>query len=55
VIRPHLKDPYTHELEYFHEVVTTGGTPKTTPEDYVEDLELFAEIIRVLAAGARSG
>lgn len=48
VLRPHLKDPYTHELEYFHEVVTTGGTPKTTPEDYVEDMELFVEIIRAL-------
>ncbi|PZF82493.1 Gfo/Idh/MocA family protein [Jiangella anatolica] len=48
VVRPHLKDPYTHELEYFHEVVTTGGTPKTTPEDYVEDMELFIDIIRAL-------
>jgi predicted dehydrogenase len=48
VIRPHLKDPYTHELEYFHEVVTTRGTPKTAPEDYVQDMELFVEIIRAL-------
>ncbi|WP_433158083.1 Gfo/Idh/MocA family oxidoreductase [Kribbella sp. CA-247076] len=48
VIRPHLKDPYTHELEYFHEVVTSGAAPKTTPEDYVQDLELFVDIIRAL-------
>jgi predicted dehydrogenase len=48
VIRPHLKDPYTHELEYFHECVTTGSTPKTGPEDYVQDMELFVEIIRAL-------
>ncbi|HYG92153.1 MAG TPA: Gfo/Idh/MocA family oxidoreductase, partial [Nocardioides sp.] len=48
VVRPHLKDPYTHELEYFHEVVTTGGTPKTSPEDYVQDMKLFVEIIRAL-------
>lgn len=48
VIRPHLKDPYTHELEYFHEVVTTGQAPKTSPEDYVEDMELFIDIIRAL-------
>ncbi len=48
MIRPHLKDPYTHELEYFHDVVTTGGTPKTTPEDYVQDMELFVEIIRAM-------
>jgi predicted dehydrogenase len=52
VTRPHLKDPYTHELEYFHEVVTDGVAPKTDPEDFVEDLDLFAEIIKVLAAPA---
>lgn len=50
VIRPHLKDPYTHELEYFHEVVVDGRTPKTTPEDFVEDLDLFAELIKVLGS-----
>jgi predicted dehydrogenase len=48
VRRPHLKDPYTYELEYFHDVVTTGGTPKTSPEDYVQDMELFVEIIRAI-------
>jgi predicted dehydrogenase len=48
VSRPHLKDPYTHELEYFHEVVTEGRSPKTSAEDFVEDLEIFEEIIRVL-------
>jgi predicted dehydrogenase len=48
VLRPHLKDPYTHELEYFHQIVTTGGTPKTSPEDYVADMELFIELIRVM-------
>ena len=46
--RPHLKDPYTHELEYFHQVVADGTAPKTSPEDFVEDLDLFAELIRVL-------
>jgi predicted dehydrogenase len=49
VSRPHLKDPYTHELEYFHEMVTGGGRPKTDPEDFAADLELFAELIRVIA------
>ncbi len=48
VSRPHLKDPYTHELEYFHETVTTGGTPKTSPEDYLEDMELFIELVRTM-------
>lgn len=49
VARPHLKDPYTYELEYFHEVVTRGGRPKTDPEDFVEDLELFAQLVRAMA------
>ena len=48
VDRPHLKDPYTAELEYFHAAVTEGFVPKTSPEDFVEDLELFAEIVRVV-------
>lgn len=48
VSRPHLKDPYTHELEYFHHVSTTGTTPKTGPEDFALDLDLFGELIRVL-------
>lgn len=48
VSRPDLKDPYTHELEYFHHAVTTRTPVKTTPEDFVEDLDIFAEIIRVL-------
>jgi predicted dehydrogenase len=50
VSRPHLKDPYTHELEYFHTMVTTGGQPKTGPEDFVEDLDLFAALIKAMAA-----
>jgi hypothetical protein len=32
--------------------VTTGGTPKTSPEDYVQDMELFVEIIRALQASS---
>jgi predicted dehydrogenase len=52
VSRPHLKDPYTAELEYFHAMITEGFVPKTTPEDYVEDMELFVELIRVMAESA---
>ena len=44
-LRPTYKDPYTHELEVFHEVVTTGVTPKTTPEDFADDLRLFRLIV----------
>lgn len=48
VRRPHLKDPYTHEWEYFHRCVTTGKRPKTSPEDFLSDLQLFAELVRHL-------
>lgn len=51
--RPHLKDPYTHELEYFHRTVMDGTEPKTSPEDFVEDLDLFAELIRALGKDGR--
>jgi predicted dehydrogenase len=52
VLRPHLKDPYTHELEHFHAAVTGGAEVKTTPEDYVEDMELFIDIIRAIERDA---
>ena len=48
VLRPTFKDPYTHELELFHRVVTEGLQPKTTPEDSIEDLKLFRRIIEAL-------
>lgn len=51
VVRPTFKDPYTHELEHFHDVVTGKVQPKTTPEDFVADLKLFREIIDVLRVG----
>ena len=53
VNRPNLKDPYTHELEYFHQIVQDGTAPKTTPEDFVHDLDLFAELIQVLGRDSR--
>jgi predicted dehydrogenase len=46
--RPDLKDPYTHEFEQFHRAVTEGTAPKTTAEDFLQDLDLFGEIIRAL-------
>jgi len=48
VERPTFKDPYTHEIEYFHEVVTAGVVPKTTPEDFMEDLRLMRMIVEAL-------
>ena len=50
VTRPTFKDPYTHEIEYFHDVVTKGMTPKTTPEDFIEDLRLMRMIVDALRA-----
>jgi predicted dehydrogenase len=48
VTRPTYTDPYTHELKYFHEIVTTGSSPKTTPEDFQDDLRLFRMIVDAL-------
>jgi predicted dehydrogenase len=45
ILRPTFKDPYTHELEHFHDVVSGTVTPRTTPEDSIEDLRLFREMI----------
>ena len=53
VHRPHLKDPYTHELEYFHQIVQDVTAPKTTPEDFVHDLDLFVELIQVIGRDGR--
>ena len=55
VTRPTFKDPYTHELEEFHRVVTENRAPKTTPEDFVEDLRLFAQIIAALREAPDEG
>lgn len=50
VVRPTLTDPYTRELEHFHEAVTRDKTPKTTPEDYKNDLAIFRMIMDSLLA-----
>jgi predicted dehydrogenase len=48
VVRPSYKDAYAYELEYFHRVVTEGLSPKTTPEDYLEDLAVFRMIMNAI-------
>jgi hypothetical protein len=40
---------YTIELEYFYVVVVHGLQPKTSPEDYLEDLEIFRMLIDAIA------
>ncbi|NOU71386.1 gfo/Idh/MocA family oxidoreductase [Paenibacillus sp. LMG 31458] len=47
-IRPTYKDAYVYELEYFYEVVTKGLQPKTTPEDYLQDLVIFKMIMEAI-------
>jgi predicted dehydrogenase len=51
-VRPTFTDPYTHELAHFHDVVTTGIAPKTTPEDFMEDLALFRQLIDAMRTSA---
>lgn len=55
VVRPTFKDPYTHELEVFHDAVARGVRPKTTPEDAVEDLKLFRRIVAVMGGQPDAG
>lgn len=45
VIRPTFSDPYTEEMKAFHTTVTANIPPKTTPEDYADDLRLFRMIV----------
>ena len=52
VLRPTFKDPYTHEIERFYEVVTEGVAPKTTPEDFMQDLRLVRLIVDALPGDA---
>lgn len=48
VHRPTFKDPYTVELEQFYKDITEDRTPKTTPEDFKEDLTIFQMICDAL-------
>jgi predicted dehydrogenase len=47
-IRPTFKDAYTCQFEYFYDVVVNDLTPKTTPEDAKEDLQLFRMLIEAM-------
>jgi predicted dehydrogenase len=51
VSRPTFKDPYTHEIETFHAVVTQGVEPRTLPEDFVEDLRIMRQIVEAMSYG----
>jgi predicted dehydrogenase len=45
VHRPTFKDPYTIEMEIFHESITQDNSLKTTPEDYKQDLTIFKMMV----------
>lgn len=45
VIRPTYTDPYTLEMHHLYDVITQNLDPKTTPEDYKQDLALFKMIM----------
>ncbi len=47
-IRPTFTDAYTVELLHFHEIVSQNLQPKTTAEDFLNDLDLFEMIIDAL-------
>lgn len=47
--RPTLKDPYTEELEYLHQVICSGIEPKTSANDFIADLNLFRAIVLAAA------
>jgi predicted dehydrogenase len=50
VVRPTFIDPYTLEVLHFYEAITNNTQPKTPPEDYLHDLDLFAMIMKALQA-----
>ena len=53
ILRPTYEDAYTLELKEFHRTATGERSPKTTPEDFREDLELFGALQK--GARARQG
>lgn len=51
IVGPHHADPFRIELDAFHDAIVKGAPVKTTLTDSLEDLELIAEVARVLVAG----
>ena len=46
---PYYRDPFRVELEYLHDCIVQGHTPKTTLEDAAQDIRLVEEIARCWA------
>jgi predicted dehydrogenase len=45
---PAWGDPFEEEWKAFYENVTGNRAPKTGPADFIQDLELFAEMARLI-------
>ena len=45
---PAWGDPFVAEWKTFYDNVTEKKAPKTNPADFAEDLELFAEMARLM-------
>jgi hypothetical protein len=43
---PAWGDPFVAQWKTFYENVVNNAAPKTGPADFLQDLELFAEMIR---------
>jgi hypothetical protein len=41
-------DPFVEEWEAFHECIIKKKEPKTGPVDFRQDLDLFAEMVRLI-------
>jgi hypothetical protein len=56
-IHPQWGDPFVHEWQAFRHNVTNRAQPDSSPADFRRDLELFAEMIGLMAASdpARAG
>jgi predicted dehydrogenase len=56
-IHPQWGDPFVHEWQAFRRNVTKRAQPESSPSDFRRDLELFAEMIELMAASdpARAG
>jgi predicted dehydrogenase len=45
---PAWGDPFVEQWKAFYENVTEKKVPKTSPSDFAQDLELFAEMVRLM-------
>ena len=48
VRQPGWGDAFSEEWRAFHASVTTGSQPKASPQDFRQDLQLFAEMIQLM-------